>query len=81
MRKAITIILLLCVTMLSAQESKSKIMMSNAKEKVTDYDYYELRADMSRLTNSERELIPIFIEIAASVLPCRRRSVSRTAGP
>ncbi len=64
MRKAITIILLLCVTMLSAQESKSKIMMSNAKEKVTDYDYYELRADMSRLTNSERELIPIFIEIA-----------------
>ena len=66
MRKVITIILLLCVTMLSAQEMKikSKNTMPNAKEKVTDYDFYELKADMGHLTKSERELIPIFIEIA-----------------
>ena len=48
--------------MLFAQESKVKA--PSAKEKVNDYAYYELKADMSHLTKSEKELIPIFIEIA-----------------
>ena len=48
--------------MLFAQESKVK--MSGVQEKVKDYAYYELKADMSHLTQSEKELIPIFIEIA-----------------
>ena len=62
MKKAITFILFLCTTMLFAQESKVKA--PSAKEKVNDYAYYELKADMSHLTKSEKELIPIFIEIA-----------------
>ena len=48
--------------MLFAQEANVK--MTNAQEKVKDYAYYELKADMSHLTQREKELIPIFIEIA-----------------
>ena len=48
--------------MLFAQESK--VQMVNAKEKVKDYAFYELKADQSHLTKSEKELIPIFIDIA-----------------
>ena len=62
MKKAFTFILLLCTTMLFAQESRVK--MANAKDKVNDYAYYELKADMSHLTKSEKALIPIFKEIA-----------------
>ena len=62
MKKAVTFILLLFTTMLYAQESKAK--MPSAREKVNDYAYYELKADQSHLTKSEKALIPIFIEIA-----------------
>lgn len=48
--------------MLFAQESKVKL--ADAKEKVNDYAYYELKADLSHLTQSEQKLLPIFIEIA-----------------
>jgi len=34
------------------------------KSKVDEYAYYELKADMSHLSASEKELIPIFIKIA-----------------
>ena len=62
MKKAVTFILLLFTTMLYEQESKAK--MPSAREKVNDYAYYELKADQSHLTKSEKALIPIFIEIA-----------------
>ena len=48
--------------MLFAQESKTQL--PDVKGKVNDYAYYELKADLSHLTKSEKQLIPIFIEIA-----------------
>ena len=47
---------------LPAQVSKSKIPM--LKGKSSTYAPYRLSADLSHLSKSERELIPIFIEIA-----------------
>lgn len=62
MKKTVTVILLLiCTTMLLGQ---NKNQTPNLKEKVNEYAPYELKADMSHLTKQERELIPIFIEIA-----------------
>ena len=52
MKKVFTFIILLCTTMLFAQESKVKL--ADAKEKVNDYAYYELKADLSHLTQSEQ---------------------------
>ena len=63
MKKTFLFILLLsCITLMTAQESKTKAPSANGKS--STYAPYQLSADLSHLTPSERELIPIFIEIA-----------------
>ena len=63
MKKLFVFILLLsCVTLMTAQETKPKNY--TGKGKSSSFATYQLSADLSHLTQSERTLIPIFIEIA-----------------
>ena len=43
----------------SPQEESKSIM----QQKVEEYAYFDLTADLSNLTESERKLLPIFFEI------------------
>jgi hypothetical protein len=56
---------------MTAQDNKAKVLPEKRTDKVaytkgmsSTYAPYQLTADLSHLTQSERELIPIFIEIA-----------------
>lgn len=67
----LVIIFLFCVTLMTAQDNKAKVLPERKTDKVAcdnskskTYAPYQLSADLSHLTQSERELIPIFIEIA-----------------
>ena len=65
------IVLLLSATIMTAQDNKAKVLPEKNADKVRaekgksdTYAPYRLSADLSHLTQSERELLPIFIEIA-----------------
>ena len=63
MKKILPLVFLLsCAMLLPAQVSKTKNPASQGKS--SSYAPYRLSADLSHLSKSERELIPIFIEIA-----------------
>ena len=63
MKKTVTLILLLACTIMTFAQTQ-KAASPSLKEKVAEYAYYELKADMSHLTQSEKNLIPIFCDIA-----------------
>lgn len=59
MKKTISLILLLsCGTCLLAQKP------INVKERVAEYAYYDLKTDVSKLSDNDKKLIPIFIQIS-----------------
>ena len=60
MKKTITIMLLIaCATMSLAQNNPIDV-----KARVAEYAPYDLKTDVSKLTKNDKELIPIFIQIA-----------------
>jgi hypothetical protein len=69
MRKISTVaVMLACIALLaSCKNKKSETLENGAKsdlqQKVEEYAYFDLTADLSKLTDSERQLLPIFFEI------------------
>lgn len=60
MKKTLSIILLLsCGVTVFAQSNTI-----NVKERVAEYAYYDLKTDISKLSDNDKKLIPIFIQIA-----------------
>jgi len=60
--------MLACIALLaSCKNKKSETLENGAKsdlqQKVEEYAYFDLTADLSKLTDSERQLLPIFFEI------------------
>lgn len=60
MKKTISFIMLLTCGALFAQNTNN----INVKERVAEYAYYDLRTDVSKLSENDKQLIPIFIQIA-----------------
>ena len=61
MKKTISLILLLsCGTACFAQNTE-KI---NVKERVAEYAYYDLKTDVSKLSDNDKKLLPIFVRIS-----------------
>lgn len=60
MKKTISLILLLsCGAACFAQQEKI-----NVKERVAEYAYYDLKTDVSKLSDNDKKLIPIFVRIS-----------------
>ena len=60
--------MLACIALLaSCKNKKTETLENGAKsdlqQKVEEYAYFDLKADLSKLTDSERQLLPIFFEI------------------
>ncbi|MBR0077986.1 MAG: Zn-dependent hydrolase [Bacteroidales bacterium] len=68
MKKSVTLLaFLFCFTMIFVQCKRSDVQSEQSddiQKKVDEYAYYELKADTSHLSQSEKELIPIFTKIA-----------------
>ena len=60
--------MLACIALLAScnkkkTETPNEESKSELQQKVEEYAYFDLTADLSKLTESERKLLPIFFEI------------------
>lgn len=61
MKKTISLILLLSCGAACVAQNTEKI---NVKERVAEYAYYDLKTDVSKLSDNDKKLIPIFVQIS-----------------
>ena len=61
-------VMLACIALLASCKNKktetpAEETKSELQQKVEEYAYFDLTADLSKLSESERQLLPIFFEI------------------